>query len=226
MWMTDQLVSIVAGHLSEVDAALASEQAVYGLDAMSEVELHAVVEQAFTASGLGVAREFPYPGSLDPFMRDAARERCDLVLTPPGAPLPVDPVAAARARLAAPLFAGADPAEAVSDAFWLEMKAVAQLAFVDGIPMPNASYGALLVGGPAADVAKLARDAAIERGGVLVLLFGAEGAVVEHDLAAMATELVRRNLPIALPSVEVIAITDRVGNAVCGVCLVPLRAVR
>lgn len=226
MWMTDQLVSIVAGYLSEVDAALACEQAVYGLDAMSEVELHAVVAQAFTAAHLGVAREFPYPASPDPAVRDSARERCDLVLTLPGMPPMVDPVAAARTRLAAPLFATSEPDAEAPDAFWLELKAVAQLAFVEGVPVPNRSYGSLLVGGPAADLAKLARDTGIERGGVLVLLFGAEAEGVRHDLGVMATELVLRDLPMSSPSVEVIAIADRAGNAACGISLVPLRVVR
>src|SRR5690606_6705856 len=97
MWRPDQLpimlVDLAADALRNRSQELAAEQAVYGLDALSEVEFHPILAAAFRAAGLGVWPEQPYPGHPGKRPKRVERERCDLVLTEsPDAPLR-DPVA-------------------------------------------------------------------------------------------------------------------------------------
>jgi hypothetical protein len=256
MWHTEDLIERISAVLADADGQRLREQAVYGLDALDEVGLHAVLADGLAAGGLRVVREQPYPGlprrgpqrgsleagvpiktdvqqrsaALDDRaiagVRGSARERCDLVLLHEDDGPLIDPVEAARKRAALPLFAADLSEVAASDPYWLEVKAVAQTTFVDGVPVPNASYGSLLVRGPAVDVAKLAADPFIGSAGVLVLVFGAEALGVQHDLRQMTLALIARDLPIASPSIACVPIEDRVGNTCCAVCLVPLRAVR
>ncbi|MCL4219779.1 MAG: hypothetical protein KJZ65_00275 [Phycisphaerales bacterium] len=232
MWHPAELTDAAARRIAEADQTLRREQAVQGLDALDEVALHPLLAEAFKQAGLGVREEQPYPGTYArrPLPRD--RERCDLVLLPPGSTSLLDPLAllqmhAARqatlfASVRQPVPAGASP----EDAFWLEVKSVAQVCYVEGVPVPNTSYARQLVRGPALDLAKLAREPMINAGGSLVLLFGASEDVVRHDLGMMTRAMIDRDLPISSPSVEVTPIADRAGNACVGLCLVPLRAVR
>lgn len=234
MWTADDLTSLIAAEIGRTDAALTHEQAVYGLDALDELALHAVVARGLEAAGFGVFREQHLPGAMNPLVRDSARERCDIVLTPSAAVRLIDPLAVRREAVMAPLFAlamdegaGGDGASVgTEDAFWLEVKTVAQYAYIDGVPQPDRSYGSRLVRGPSEDLLKLAREERIVSGGALMLLFGSEEAGVRHDLGVMVQRMIDRDVPIASPSVVVVPIMDRAGNAACGVCVVPLRAVR
>src|SRR3954464_13431152 len=93
MWDHRELVRIARAGLEACSRAAEAEQAVYGLDAMREVELHPMLANAYSAAGLGVRREWPYPGVSEKRPKFSARARCDLVLTErPGMEL-VDPVA-------------------------------------------------------------------------------------------------------------------------------------
>lgn len=231
-WRAEDLSEAVARRLGSFEAELEAEQAVRGLDAHDETALHPLIACGLRDFGYQVLREQPYPGEYarGPLPRD--RERCDLVVLPEGSHTLLDPLAllrAAEAR-AATLFAGLEeplPKGAMpEDAFWLEVKSVAQISYVEGVPVGNRSYASQLVRGPALDLAKLAREPMIDAGGSLVLLFGADEAVVRHDLGIMLKALIERDLPITSPAIEVVPIADRSGNACLGVCLVPLRAVR
>ncbi|GAB4382974.1 MAG: hypothetical protein Kow0022_01640 [Phycisphaerales bacterium] len=231
-WRVEDLSEAVARRLARFEADLAAEQAVHGLDALDEPALHPLIADGLAQLGHHVLREQPYPG---PFARRPPhrdRERCDLVALPEGSRTLLDPLALLKARDArqATLFAHADsaPPEGTlpEDAFWLEVKCVAQTNFVDGVPVSNRSYTSQLMRGPAMDLAKLAREPMITAGGSLLLLFGADAGVVRHDLAVMLRGLIDRDLPIASPAIEIVPIADRSGNACVGVCLVPLRAVR
>lgn len=133
MWRTDLLIEAAEAAVRRREATLRAEQAVYGLDALEETELHPLLAKGFRKSGLGVLSEQPYPmewtakrgrrrgmAARDeqalPDRRD--RLRCDLVLTErPGQKL-VDPLAlersgaAIRKASAGTLFEAAGEAEA------------------------------------------------------------------------------------------------------------------
>src|SRR5512133_3633664 len=109
-------LSTLADHLQGVicqrEAELRLEQAVRGLDSLSEVEL-----QALLACGLAclydVAREAHYPSTKG--RKLSHRARCDLAVTPKGRPLQLD-------GRPPDLFSAPDQAPP-QEALWLEIKA-------------------------------------------------------------------------------------------------------
>lgn len=232
MWSDAQLCHAAAAALGAEDAALRAEQAVYGLDALDEIALHPVLARGLAAEGFLVVREHPYPGEVSRRPGKRERERCDLVLGPdPDAPL-LDPVAellavdAAEGTLFEPIAESLAPAGAYTEAgeaYWLEVKALAQHAYVEGVPVPNARYATELVGGMRTDLVKLARDPHIERAGVLTLLFCEDRRIAEHDLCAAVRTLLDNDLPAGSPEIEYVEIEERAGNACCAVCLTPVR---
>lgn len=86
--LADRLGEVVTAAETE----LRLEQAVYGLDARDERSLQAMIAERLSA-WYGVAREVHYPSSKGNKLTH--RMRCDLVLTPPGKALHVDPTKAA-----------------------------------------------------------------------------------------------------------------------------------
>jgi hypothetical protein len=241
------LAQAACAHFARLDADLAAQQAVRGLDALDEIDLHPFLAAAVQAVGYGVLREVPYPGDAPAGAsrrgcpprrpRRSERERCDLVLTPlPGQRL-ADPVEALieRDRAEATLFAhlagepvtaapGASPPVAPEDALWLEVKTLGQYCFREGVPGPNPSYAGELVGGPARDIAKLARDPQITTAAAMVVLFCESEQVARHDLAEAANRWLDRDLPIAGPIIDGLPMQDRIGNAWCAAALVRVRA--
>lgn len=232
MWRIDEILACMVGGLADWDARARAEQAVHGIDALPEVALHPVFAEALSTAGFGVLREVLYPGEHTAPVRRSARARCDLVVLPePGMRL-MDPAAEQAALLAAEqtLFSGvADelrPAEdgvPPGDACWLEVKAVAQHAFVDGVPGPNRAYADQLVRGATGDLVKLARDPSIWTGAAVVVLFCESEAVARHDLAAVGHRLLDADLPLGAPEIGGTPIDDRAGNAWCGLGFYPLR---
>lgn len=236
MWRCEDLAEAVAGRLRSRAAELDLEQAVRGIDALTEVELHPLLREGLAEAGFGVLAERPYPGepARRPLHRE--RERCDVVLLPPDAPRGVglaDPVQVLKEAddLAATLFAAVTPAATAPgvsprDAFWLEVKSVGQFAFVNGVPGPNGAYASELVRGPALDAAKLSRDPMIEHSAVLVVLFTADERTALHDLGVMVHKCLDRDLPVCVPTTVRFPITERIGNAVCSVSLIRVRPER
>jgi hypothetical protein len=181
-----------------------------------------------------------------PLPRD--RQRCDLVLTPsPGEKLD-DSLLSEKARRAeareiegtlfefattshltpgssaftadAPHRPSGVPPER---AFWLEVKLVAQFCPTDGVPGPNRTYTGEITRNPIADLSKLAGDAHIHHAGLLLIVFTVDEAVARHDLAILAHKLLDRELPITSPVMRSFPITDRIGNTLCTLCLIPVR---
>ena len=72
------------------------------------------------------------------------------------------------------------------------------------------------------DVAKLAEDAGIRHGGVLVVLFTAAAEVAEHDLGLWCHLGRNRGLRFGTPLLAHIPIVDRLGHTLATVALVPL----
>src|SRR5690606_28992965 len=109
--IADQMHSVV----TDAEAALRLEQAVYGLDAQDERSFQAMLS-AGLAKWHEVTREVHYPSTRGAKL--AARQRCDLVLSPKGRPLRLD-------SKPATLF---DPADTCppEQALWLEVKCAYQ----------------------------------------------------------------------------------------------------
>lgn len=232
MWSAHSILTALVEGLREADERLTDEQAVYGLDALDEVGLHPVLAAGLASAGYGVHREVLYPGEHTAPVRRSARNRCDLVVVPePGQRL-ADPAIEQAVLLDAgnTLFGGvahqmteAVTATAPGEAFWLEIKAVAQHAQGDGVTSRR-GYADRLVKGPAADLVKLAKDPSIWFGGVAVVLFAESESVARHDLAALAHRCLDAELPVAGIELGGTPIQDRAGNAWCGLGLLPLRS--
>lgn len=230
------ITDALAGAISAADAELRAEQAPLGLDALDEVALHPLLAAGLSAAGFGVHREAHYPGNHDDAetASDSNRDRCDLVLTEDPAATLLDPVHADRRVRAASdtLFAELAPAieadanaHAVrpEDAFWLEIKSVAQTAYRDGVPGPNRSYAAEMVNGPAGDVCKLIGDGVIERAAIALILFTENETIARNDSEQIAHALLDMGLPIGLPEIRSTPIDDRAGNACASVALFGIR---
>ncbi len=232
MWAPPVILNAARDSLELAAGELAELQAVHGLDSLNETSLHPVVEQGLINSGHGVLREIPYPSGSEFVPKNSARQRCDLVLTEkPGLEI-FDPVKEQRliemaqgtlfhevAHNVSPERVGVDP----NDCYWIEVKAIAQFAYVDGVPGANRSYARELVTGPIKDIAKLASEPSIWHAGMLVILFAADDATIEHDLTQLVHECLNHDLPVSSPLIESFGITDRAGNTRCGLGLIPIR---
>lgn len=231
MWDHEGIAEALAAGLEERAAALDAEQAVRGLDAMSEVELHEPLASGLASAGFGVWREQPYPGLPEPRPRESARDRCDLGLTPePGRPIAdLTRELKQRDKASGTLFeplVTAQPLEAPGvapeDAFWLEVKTVAQHAYVAGVPGPNRAYASQLLA-CRADVEKLLSDDRICHGGLALVLFCEAEEVARHDAGAFMHRCLDEDMPLGAPVGRAFGITDRAGNACCAVWLAPFR---
>lgn len=172
------------------------------------------------------------------------RLRCDLVLTPAHGQKLADPLVVERAAVTtrraiegtlfeadaarheahARAAATADAAARIApeDAYWLEVKLVAQHAYSAGIPGPNRSYASELRR-TAGDLKKLDEDERIRFGGLLVITFTHDEGVARHDLTELLHLCLDRELSIASPAMRFAPIRERIGNHVCGLCLIELR---
>ncbi len=234
MWPLSEIAGGITDGLRSADAALSEEHAVVGLDARREIDLHPDIAGAIGRLGFGVEREVLYPGEHTRAVRKSDRARCDLVLLPQTGQRLEDPaeeqaiLAASEDTLFAPVAheiatGRSDGTVAAGDAFWLEIKSVAQHAYVDGVPGPNRAYADQIVRGVMGDTIKLASDAAVWHAASLLLLFAETEQIATHDLAAAGHTLLSRDVPIGTPEITGAAIEDRAGNAWCGVGLFPIR---
>lgn len=220
VWRLDDVARVVAGALAREADRRDREQAVRGIDALSEVELQGLVGAALDA-GLGVTlREQEFPGFGDWSTKESERERCDFVVLPDGATRLVDPIESRREakRIEGTLFAEALGAPAhdehacePTDALWLELKVVGAFSEVDGVGGPNRAYTSQLAV-CRKDVAKLSRDSLIEQGALVLELFGHTVEAIKEDLITFVHGCLDRSLPVSSPEVETFEITERIGN--------------
>ena len=237
VWRPDAIVGACAEGLTVVERDLAAEHAPYGLDALAETDVHPKLADSLLSAGFGVYREWPFPGAAGSRAEHRERERCDLVLTSdPNAP-PDDPVNELRAadRAVGTLFEPlsdtiskdirtSSPRTPPDECLWIEIKVVGQFTYTEGVPGPNRSYASELTRGPAADIRKLSKEQAIAHAAAIVVLFTADDPTAQHDLGTLLHKCLDRNLPVGAPSIEGFAIADRVGNARCSICLIPVKS--
>lgn len=232
VWNPSVILGAARQSLEERERAIIDEQGVHGLDSLGETMLHPLIEQGLLDSGRGVHREVAYPSSSQFTPKNSARPRCDLVLTEQPDTELFDPIAEQKLieQASGTLFgevvhtiqcgrAGAEPGVC----YWVEVKAVAQHAYIDGVPMPNRRYARELTKGPMADIAKLASEPAIWHAAMMVILFAESDAVIEHDLTQLVHECLNADLPVGPPEIESLSISDRVGNSRCGIGIIPVR---
>jgi hypothetical protein len=234
VWSPRDVLDCTLAALQSREAALRTEQAVRGLDALREVELHPLIAEAFGAAGLGVFAEQPYPVPPSRRAKRSQRERCDLVLTPSpdlrirdevdmartfdaGLGTLFEPLAPALARGTGQI----DPEEA----FWIEVKTVGQFTYTHGVPEPNGAYGAELRGA-LHDLTKLEEDAVIRSAALLLVLFAASPEVASHDGGVIAARALEKGLPLASRLEGGFPVLDRIGNRWCSVQVFEVRCTR
>lgn len=210
-WSIPDIADALHGGLERASTALELAQEVRGLDARDELELHPLIQDVLREAGFGVHPEQRYPADRLHQKRSEGG-RCDIVLTPDGRALQ-------EPDIEATLFTPAD-AVALSDAFWLEIKVIAQFTEAG----PNARYAADLQEPVRRDVAKLARDPGIRHAALCLLLFCADDDVAAHDLREWERRCMARDLPIGIPCTRRTTIGNRYGNTVCVMALYHVRA--
>lgn len=212
-WSTADIADAVAAGLRARAAQDDLEQAVYGFDALDELGLHPLIHQALRAAHLGVWPEQRYPGDRER-SRKSEGKRCDIVLTEsPDLPLR-DP------EIRNTLF-DSQPACDPEDAYWLEIKTVAQ----HETSGPFHRYSAELLAPVMLDVKKLWTDPHIRYGGLLLVLFTEDREVAEHDLAVWHSRCLDKGFPVAHGSLRGFAINNRIGNGWCHVGVFGVRGV-
>lgn len=221
MWNPDELLAMAVDALRRESDRIEAEQAVHGLDALAELDFHPLLAAGF-APRHTVVREALYPGDVSRRAKAPERERCDLVVLPPGRSRLADPVRelAERDRATGTLFEAfatpVDPnAAAPDEAMWIEIKVIAQVAFVNGVPGPNRSWASGLTGAVTADLRKLSRERAIVSGAVLLVMFTADAAIATHDLNIALHRALDRGVAFRGSRTTTFAIADRIGNAAC-----------
>lgn len=196
-WSWSGLADALAAGLARAAAALELEQAVRGLDACREVELHPVLAAALRDAGYGVFPEQRFPRDRSQRKRSVGA-RCDLVVTP-DAGTPLDDAT-------------------LGDALWIEVKVVAQFAQLG----PHRGYARALQTPVWADVEKLASDPAIAHGLVVLILFTVDAATADHDLGVWSARAIERGLHLWPRVQRSLPIGDRLGNRLCTIALFPL----
>lgn len=201
--LADQLARVI----ERAEADLRLEQAVYGLDARSEVEL-----QQLLADGLRefceIAREVHYPSTFGKKL--SHRQRCDLVLCPTGRPLRLD---------SAPptLFDHPNPCPP-DQALWLEVKVAYQ--FREG-GVRHGGYGAQWRQAVVGDLRKMEADPLIHEAGLCLLVFTESQAILDKDVELFESVLAQKEVLAGFRRVRSIPITERIGHRVCTVAVWP-----
>lgn len=204
-------LSTVADHLGEAlrqaEADLRLEQAVYGLDSQDELTLQSTLGSRISAH-YEVAREVHYPSTVG--RKLSHRARCDLVLTPKGAPLKLD-------SRPPDLF---DPPKQTDacHALWLEVKVAYQ--FREG-GRRHAGYGNQWRSRVVEDLKKMEADPLICEAALVLVVFNESDAVLNKDLDLFELILAQKEVLAGFRHVRSTPITDRIGHRLCTVAVWP-----
>lgn len=200
-WYLGELADHLARAVAELEAALALEQAVHGLDVWDERTLQQALAAAL-ARDHEIAREVHYPSTSGHKL--SHRARCDLVLTPAGQPL-------SRGE---PL-----PGLCAPDrALWLELK-VARQRRPGGAR--DGRYGAQWRRHLVTDLRKMADEPRIHDAALVVIAFTEDEASLRRDLDGFESVLVAADVITGFRHLRTVAVVDRIGHRTCGVALWP-----
>ena len=206
-WDFSTLADHIGAVLSQAEADLRLEQAVYGLDAKDEVTLHAML-----ADGLrkfyDVAREVHYPSSAGKKLTH--RQRCDLVLSPKGRALRLD---------SAPptLFDAPDLCDPI-DAAWLEVKIAYQ--FREG-GTRHGGYGPQWRNGVVEDLRKMEAEEKIHEAGLVLIVFNESSEILDKDLQLFEDVLAQKEVLAGFRHVRSVPILERMGHRLCTAAVWP-----
>jgi hypothetical protein len=201
--LADRLGQIV----QQAEADLRLEQAVYGIDAKEELELHRVLAQGLEAH-YEVAREVHYPSTMGKKLTH--RPRCDLVLTPKGRSLRLDsspPTLFDAPNLCTP-----------AEALWLEVKAAYQ--FREG-QVRHSGYGPQWRNNTIADLRKMEADLLIHEAGLLLIVFNESEEILTKDLDLFERLLIEKEVLAGFRQVRSTPILERMGHRLCTIALWP-----
>lgn len=204
-------LSQVADHLgvavAELEEGFRLDQAVYGLDSLSEVEIQKLLAERLTAH-YEVAREVHYPSSAG--AKRTHRMRCDVVLSPKGWPLRLD-------TRPAGLFDPAQQCES-GNALWLEVKVAYQ--FREG-GVRHTGYGAQWRQAVVEDLRKMEEEALVKEAALVLVVFNESHEILEKDLDLFETVLAQKEVLAGFRQVRSVPIADRIGHRICTVAVWP-----
>jgi hypothetical protein len=165
---------------------------VRGLDGLDERALQVLLAGRLAAH-YQVVREVHYPSTAG--RKLTHRPRCDLVLTPPG-----------RSFEHAP-----------DEALWLEVKTAGQLSELGARhPGYTARWHAV-----ARDLRKMADEPSIHEAALVLIVFTESEAILNKDLDAFESLLVRQGVLAGFRHVRSTAIEDRIGHRLCSIAVWP-----
>jgi hypothetical protein len=207
IWDFATLADRLGAVIDRAEADLRLEQAVYGLDARTELQLQQMLADGLAAH-YEIAREVHYPSSRGKKL--SHRQRCDLVLTPKGRPLRID---------SAPitLFDAPDLATP-EEALWLEVKIAYQ--FREG-GLRHGGYGAQWRSAVVEDLRKMEADPLIHEAGLCLLVFNQSPEILAKDIELFETILAQKEVLAGFRKVRTTQILDRIGHRVCTVAVWP-----
>ena len=207
LWDFATLADHLGAVVTQAEADIRLEQAVYGLDAKTEVQIQDVL-----AHGLrqyyDVAREVHYPSTQGKKL--SHRQRCDLVLTRKGRPLKLD---------SAPVTLFDSPDQAgPEEALWLEVKVAYQ--FREG-GRRHGGYGAQWRNAVVEDLRKMEADPLIHEAGLCLVVFNESRGILDKDVELFETILTQKEVLAGFRKVRSADIWERNGHRVCSVAVWP-----
>ena len=210
-----EIADQVGAALRQAEAELVEEQAVHGLDTQAEVALQTLLGERL-GRHFEVAREVHYPSSHG--SKRSHRQRCDLVLSPKGMPLPQqsDPRPQLQLFAAQP---APGPTCPLGEAFWLEVKVAYQ--FRPG-GLRHRGYGTQFRQAVVADLRKMAAEPLIHHAGLLLIVFNESAAVASKDLELFESLLIHKESLAGFRHERSLRIQDRIGHHLCTVALWPI----
>lgn len=206
----DTLADAIAGTIAAREADLRLEQAVYGLDALDELPLQAIVADGLAAEW-SVEREVHYPSTVG--RKLTHRPRCDLTLCPRDRPLRLD--------RSPPTLFDAPEFTPPEDAFWLEVKRAAQFKMPD---VRHKGYGNQWRQAVVKDLQKMEAEPSIRRAALLVVVFTESLEVVEKDVQLFEDVLARKEVLAGFRQVRHVPIQDRIGHKLATIAAWPTLA--
>jgi hypothetical protein len=207
IWDFSTLADQLGAVLSQAEADLRLEQAVYGLDAKDELTLHVLLAEGLRQH-YEVAREVQYPSSAG--RKLTHRQRCDLVLSPRGRPLKLDSTPAT-------LFDAPNLCEP-SAALWLEVKVAYQ--YREG-GVRHGGYGPQWRSGVVEDLRKMEAEEKIHEAGLALIVFNESADILEKDLQLFEDLLAEKEVLAGFRHVRSVPILERMGHRLCTAAVWP-----
>jgi hypothetical protein len=207
IWDFALLADRLGAAVDQAEADLRLEQAVYGLDARTELQLQQMLADGLAAH-YEIAREVHYPSSRGKKL--SHRQRCDLVLTPKGRPLKIDSAPVT-------LFDAPDLATP-EEGLWLEVKIAYQ--FREG-GLRHGGYGAQWRSAVVEDLRKMEADPLIHEAGLCLVVFNQSPEVLAKDIELFENILAQKEVLAGFRKVRTTQILDRIGHRVCTVAVWP-----